>query len=713
MSTASRKPASRRTPSIRREVSLPPPEHVEESLIESALLESDERYRSIVTAMSEGIVMQDAGGRIIECNASAERILGMTRDQMMGLTSLDPRWQATDIQGAPILGEDHPIRVTLRTGEPQRRVVMGVQRSDGTRVWVSVNTQPLFRPGEECPYCVVASFADVTESRRAEAAMRESEERFRSLYEHSIDGVLLTAPDGSILAANPEACRMLGRTEAEICAAGRAGVVDATDPRLRRFLEVRAATGKARGELTLVRGDGSRFPADCSSAIFKDRDGNLRTSLSFRDVSDRKQAEDAMREANQQLEARVTERTRQLAALLEIGRDIASELELQPLLAHILVELRAAIDYTGAAIAMLENGEVVILDYAGPAPRDKIVGARIALDRDSGYRRVIEQAAPVILDDISQEMGSPEAARSIWDSTVGQHMSYVRSWLGVPLVAKGQAIGLLRLDHAEPGRFTHDEAEHVLALAYQIAVAITNAQLHEAAQRAAATAERERISRELHDSVSQALYGIVLGVHSTRQRLGPDQQWLQGKLDYLDALAETGLAEMRALIFELRPDLMATGGLVGALGRHADMLRARYGLTVQTRFAAEPNLPLAAKEALYRIAQEATNNAGKHAQARNVSIQLLADDRGLTLEISDDGRGFDPGGPFPGHLGLRSMQERAAKTGATWEIESEVGRGTRSASSCLQGKRAGPNWGYGRGGVTPPLPEPQFGPVNP
>ena len=137
LSTASRKPASRRTPSIRREVSPPPPEQVEEALIESALLESEERYRSIVTAMSEGIVVQDASGRIIECNASAERILGMTRDQMMGLTSLDPRWQATDANGAATRGEDHPIRVTLRTGEPKRGVVMGVQRSDGTRVWVS------------------------------------------------------------------------------------------------------------------------------------------------------------------------------------------------------------------------------------------------------------------------------------------------------------------------------------------------------------------------------------------------------------------------------------------------------------------------------------------------------------------------------------------------------------------------------------------------
>ena len=512
---------------------------------------------------------------------------------------------------------------------------------------------------------------------RAEAVLRESEERFRSLYEHSIDGVLLTAPDGPILAANPEACRMLGRTEEEICAVGRGGVVDSTDPRLGSFLEERAATGKARGELTLIRGDGTHFPAEISSTIFRDRDGNLRTSLSFRDISDRKRAEDALREANQQLEARVAERTRQLATLLEIGRDIASELELEPLLAHILVELRAAIDYTGAAIAMLEPNEIVILDYAGPAPRDKIVGARIALDCDSGYRRVLEQAAPVIIEDIWQEVGCPGAAWSIWDQGVGGHMSYARSWLGVPLVAKGEVIGLLRLDHAEPGHFTHDQAKHVLALAYQVAVAIVNAQLHGAAQRAAAIAERERIARELHDSVSQALYGIVLGVHATRQHLRQDQTLLEDRLDYLHSLAETGLAEMRALIFELRPDLMAVGGLVRALGRHADMLRARYGLTVETRFPVEPDLPVAAKEALYRIAQEATNNAGKHAQAHHVIMQLLSDDRGLTLEISDDGRGFDPSGPFPGHMGLRSMQERAAKIGATWEIDSAVGRGTR------------------------------------
>lgn len=672
MSEASRKPATRRPRQRAQHETHSTLDHVTE-----ALIDSEERYRSIVTAMSEGVVMQDAAGRIIECNASAERILGITREQMMGLTSLDPRWRATDANGLPTRGEDHPIRVTLRTGEPQRGVVMGVQRGDGSRVWVRINTQPLFRPGEACPYAVVASFTDITESRRAEALLRESEERFRSLYEHSIDAILLTAPDGAILAANPEACRALGRSEEEICTVGRGGVVDTGDPRVAAFLQERGTTGQARGELTLVRGDGSHFPAEVSSAIFIDRDGKLRTSLSFRDVSERKAAEEALREANQQLEGRVAERTRQLAALLEIGRDIASQLELKPLLAHILVELRAVVDYTGAAVAVVEGGDIVILDYAGPAPRDKIAGARIALEHDSGYRRVVDQRAPVIVEDIWAEVGSAGTAWPAWDAALAHEMGYARSWLGVPLLAQGQLIGLLRLDHAEPGHFTPEDAKQMLALAYQVAVAIVNARLHEAAQRAATMAERQRLARELHDSVSQALYGILLGIRTIQKRPDAGSEWLADRLEYLKAHAETGLAEMRALIFELRPDMLANGGLVSALSQHADMLRARYGMAVQTNFAAEPNLPFGVKEALYRIAQEATNNAGKHSQARNVSIDLVTDGDGCTLEIYDDGLGFDTTRPYPGHLGLHTMQERAALAGAAWDIESAPRQGTR------------------------------------
>lgn len=118
-----------------------------------------------------------------------------------------------------------------------------------------------------------------------EDALRESEEQFRAIFENSKDGVLLTVPDGSILAANPPACEMLGRTEEEVCMAGRAGVVDMSDTRLPSLLEERARTGMCHGELNFIRKDGTKFPVEISSRVYKDRYGNPRTSMIFRDVT--------------------------------------------------------------------------------------------------------------------------------------------------------------------------------------------------------------------------------------------------------------------------------------------------------------------------------------------------------------------------------------------------------------------------------------------
>ena len=133
---------------------------------------------------------------------------------------------------------------------------------------------------------------------------------------------------------------------------------------------------------------------------------------------------------------------------------------------------------------------------------------------------------------------------------------------------------------------------------------------------------------------------------------------------------------MRSLIFELRSDWLADDGLAHALERQAEVVRARYGLTVETFLPVEPDVALAVKEALYRIAQEATHNIGKHANATTVSIRLYSDVQATVLEISDDGAGFDSSSAFPGHAGLRSMRERAEMIGATLEIDSQPGKGS-------------------------------------
>ncbi len=148
-------------------------------------------------------------------------------------------------------------------------------------------------------------------------------------------------------------------------------------------------------------------------------------------------------------------------------------------------------------------------------------------------------------------------------------------------------------------------------------------------------------------------------------------------VEYVLSLAEAGLAEMRALIFELRPESLAEEGLVSALEKQVAATRARYDLAVVTTLPSEPEAPFAVKETLYRIAQEALHNTTKHARAQNVELRLVAEPSALRLEVNDDGVGFDSVADFPGHLGLRSMRERIAGAGGTLTIESEPGVGTR------------------------------------
>ena len=189
--------------------------------------------------------------------------------------------------------------------------------------------------------------------------------------------------------------------------------------------------------------------------------------------------------------------------------------------------------------------------------------------------------------------------------------------------------------------------------------------------------ERQRLARELHDSVSQVLYSIGLGVKSARAALKRDPAQVESALEYIDRLAEGGQAEMRALIFELRPDLISIDGLVAALERLGHVLQARHQMGVEMRFCEEPDLPAHEKEALYRVAQETVHNIVKHSRANRVVLTLENTGDDITLEVSDNGIGFDPGGEFPGHLGLRSMRERVAKNGGRLVIISSPGQGAR------------------------------------
>ena len=284
---------------------------------------------------------------------------------------------------------------------------------------------------------------------------------------------------------------------------------------------------------------------------------------------------------------------------------------------------------------------------------------------------------PIIIDDVRSDAPLARAYRQmVGEERLSREFRHIRSWLGVPLVLKGRPIGLLAIIHDEPDHFTEWHVELARTIANQAAIAIENARLYERAQSAAALEERQRLARELHDSVSQALYGITLGSDAALTMLERDPARVAGPLEYVRSLAEAGLAEMRALIFELRPESLENEGLVAALEKQVASLRARHEIEVRATLCDEPDVPLGVKEALYRIAQEALHNTIKHARAKNVRLVLKQETEGTVLEVRDDGIGFDQSGSFPGHLGLRSMRERSERLGGTLEVESKPGEGT-------------------------------------
>ncbi len=250
--------------------------------------------------------------------------------------------------------------------------------------------------------------------------------------------------------------------------------------------------------------------------------------------------------------------------------------------------------------------------------------------------------------------------------------------LSVPLMINDEGYGGITLYYRKPRGFSHEEMQAAMSVADQAALAIENAGLRRQAAAAAAFAERSRLARELHDSVTQSLYSITLCSEAVARMLasGAGPQAIE-HLRELRATAQEALREMRLLIFQLSPPALEQGGLAGALQMRLDAVEARGGLKVDLRVEGSERLTPLVRQELYQIAQEALNNALKHARAR--SVRVLLDFRGseTLLEVADDGCGFEPAeAGRGGGLGLRGMRERAQGIGGMLRVESSPGRGT-------------------------------------
>ena len=384
----------------------------------------------------------------------------------------------------------------------------------------------------------------------------------------------------------------------------------------------------------------------------------------------------ALRASERELERRVEERTRELSTLLRVSHNLTTMLDLDPLLGVILDQLREVVEYRLASISAIEGDELVLLKQRGnPNP---MLLERENLRDHPNTLKMLEAGKPLMIPDLNADTYLAGRVRGNIVKR-GQEAVYAgsNSWMSIPLIARDKPVGVLILTHVEVNYYTPARADLAMAFANYAAITIENARLYAQARNAAALEERQKLARELHDSVSQALYGISLGARTARTLLEREPEKAAEPLDYVLSLADAGLAEMRALIFELRPESLQTEGLVAALGKLVNALGARHQLEVTLEACDEPDISIEIKESLYRIAQEAMNNIAKHARASHVDVRLINADGQLLLSISDDGAGFDTSAEFPGHLGMHTMRERAEKVGGRFTIESASDAGTR------------------------------------
>jgi PAS domain S-box-containing protein len=262
-----------------------------DQLLNIILLDSEKKYKALFDNAPVGISIIDSERNIIEANAAVEKIARITKIGLQKGQHKKRRYIYSD--GREMPENELPTIIALTENRPLENIEIGIIDENENTLWVLVSVTPIDNEGK---YGVVIT-QDITDRKNLEIQLKESEGKFKAFFENSLDAILLTSPDGTIFSANPTACRMLVRTEQEICSLGRNGIMDLTDPRLARALKEREENGKFLGELTMIRKNGEKFPVELSTAIFISRDGRQMTSMIVRDITGRKEAEKKLRES--------------------------------------------------------------------------------------------------------------------------------------------------------------------------------------------------------------------------------------------------------------------------------------------------------------------------------------------------------------------------------------------------------------------------------
>ena len=373
------------------------------------------------------------------------------------------------------------------------------------------------------------------------------------------------------------------------------------------------------------------------------------------------------------LEKQVDLRTQHLSTLYAINNFAGEPRDLSDILDQVLkITLEAMNNHAGAIYLLKAAGtDLRLITHQNLSP-DKLSNLQNINVVEPQWRELIDAPLPQILRDYELDDSFPIELQGILTPELN-------SILTAPIRAKGQPLGLL-INFSDNTQNHNDEDIVLFAtIADQIGMFVERARLINQAEQAAVVEERQRLARELHDSVTQLLYSQVLFSGASRKVLNQDNLPLTEQyLARLEQAAQQALKEMRLLVFELNPSDQLDEGLIDALRKRLDAVEKRSGMETHLVVEGDLNLDNSAELSIYRIVQEALNNTLKHAGAKTVTVTIHQGIEHLDIEVADDGCGFNcEEYPECGGMGLANMLERTTSLGGTMQVETEPGAGTR------------------------------------
>src|SRR5438046_689802 len=628
--------------------------------------DDDSEAKYLYGLSRDAILFLDRTGNILCINPCGSQLRGYSSEEFLGANTFD----------LLLLTEDHSaVRQMLQDAVKGRARECEVRwrTNDGAIVHFAGASVPRFSASGEF-LSTLCTLRDVTEGKRAEEALRESEERYRVLVEFYPNSICVHR-DGKLLYVNPAGVRLFGATDlAELV--GRS-VLDFIHPDSLPVVRERLRRLRAGGTAPLIEERFVTLNGDVRdvevTAIPITYENGPAAQVIIRDITERKQGEEKLRASEQLARGQVEALTYSLDVL-------ATAPAPDKFLGQMLSTIGRLLDAQSVILWLLdESNDSLVLrawaegaNFAKADPEHPFIKNPLLWKEDPGLAEVFFSGAPVVCEDVEHDPRISSVLREYLRS------GGTRKFLRIPTLVGGNGKGFIGVRHGARPPYRPEEIELAQALAHQAMLAIQLNEFAEQSQRAAVLGERNRMARDIHDTLAQGFTGVIVQLEAAEDAIACcRRKEADEHLKRASGLARRSLSEARRSVHALRPQALQRGNFWDAL--KGIIKSTTVGTAVHTSFALRGKLPELSQvwqENLMHIGQEALTNALKYAHPHNFETRLSCNTKHLRLELRDDGDGFKVKDRHDG-VGLTGMRERVEQMGGELKITSLRGKGTK------------------------------------